>query len=223
MKKGFDQQRVGVITASNLHKVINVTPEKMSQTAKSYLMKVFSDKFIMPDFMEEATWNSVSSYAIRWGNDHEEEAINYFNLIQSRHNDSKIALQNEGFYYNNSIKFGATTDAFIVENTNHSIVDGCLEVKCPYDPSNQMKRFVEGIPREYYWQCIGQLITMDAITRCTFASYDPRLESKYKLYTEVIHRSDVVDDMNRALAAIKTCNEYLESLVTDLMDIEEEN
>jgi hypothetical protein len=207
MENEFNPERTGKITASNLYKIIS-TDKPMSQTAKSYLNDVFSQRFIESELIEETIWNNSGSRSTQWGKDLEKEAINYFNLINADKN--LVASQNKAFSYNNEIKFGATTDA-LIENL-HTGTTHCMEVKCPFNYSKQIHRFYSQIQKEYYWQCIGQMIVLPKVKSCYFVSYDPRYKKDYRLYIKEIKREECLDDFDKAIQSIKIANEYIDSL-----------
>lgn len=212
----WDLVRIGRFTSSEIYRLMepakrDMTPEELKARPKKgpgssakliYDYSKLSDTamtYVYEKVAEVLTGQPKSSgyaFPLVWGNDHEDEAAAFF--------AEKTGLQTEkvGFF-----KFtdhaGGSPDRFVGD-------DDILEIKCPYEPINQVKYLMMtdewDIKRSYfpYWsQCQANLLFTDKKV-CHFMTYDPRMkEDKHKMTHIKIHpdrefRTLLIDQIGRA-------------------------
>ena len=213
----FDPKRVGIITASNLHKIITITEDKITKTAETYLKTLVSQTMLVEDkdIVKYQCWDKGKSFPMKRGNDMEPEAIKYIgeNLIP----DLGIVTDGRGDIRKaeSGIVFGATPDAYIFDNGEPA---GLLEVKCPDSITLHIDRMISGVPKEYYWQCIGQLIVEESANYVLFVSYHPHIKVDHRTISHYIVRSEVQKDIDKAINAIRLGNIYINKLKDDIIN-----
>lgn len=106
--------------------------------------------------------------ALQWGAEAEPFAIEQYELATGN------IVTAAGFTQHPVYSFaGASPDGLVGD-------DGILEIKCPKDPTVHLRRFVEGVPKEYIPQ-IQMEMWVTGRAWADFASYDPRTEEKFRL------------------------------------------
>lgn len=141
---------------------------KLSDAAMTYVYEKVAE------ILTGVCRDSGYSYAVYWGKDHEDEAAEFFAT------KTGSAVEKVGFF-----KFtdhaGGSPDRFVND-------DDILEIKCPYDPVNQINYLMLSdefdVRRNYfsYWaQCQANLLFTDKKV-CHFVTYDPRMvNDKHKM------------------------------------------
>lgn len=66
-------------------------------------------------------------------------------------------------------------------------LDGCIEIKCPFNSGVHAKTLSNGLPDAHYWQVLGNLWVLGR-QWLDFNSYDPAFPEPYDLYTKRIMR-----------------------------------
>ena len=186
------RMRLGRFTASQIHKLI--CKKGFTQTANSYVMEKVTEEII--GYKED-----FQNMAMVWGNDHEAEARELYELI------TNSTVEEVGF-----VEFGdsagGSPDGLVDE-------DGMIEIKCPY---NSQHHLVHGlieesadIPKEYYWQ---MQMNMMAANRawCDFVSYDPRC--KLKIFIHRLHADQ--HEFERLQSSIEAAIEKKEEYISKL-------
>lgn len=212
----FDPKRVGIITASNLHKIITITEDKITKTAETYLKTIVAQTMLVEDkdIVKYQCWDKGKSLPMKRGNDMEPEAIEYIgkNLIP----DHKIEVDiDRNIIKKPELQFGATPDGNILKDGE---LQGLLEVKCPDSITLHIDRMISGVPKEYYWQCIGQLIVEELANYVLFVSYHPHIKSDHRTISHYIVRSEVQKDIDKAINAIRLGNIYINKLKDDIIN-----
>lgn len=212
----FDTNRVGIITASNLHKIISITEDKITKTAETYLKTIIAQTMLVEDqsIIEYQCWEKGKSFAMRRGNEMEAEAIEYIgkNVIPDHTIEVDI---NRNIIKNQELKFGATPDGNIFKDGE---LQGLVEVKCPDSITIHIDRILSGAPKEYYWQCIGQLIVEKSANYVLLVSYHPHIKTDYRTISHYIVRSKVQKDIEKAINAIRIGNIYINKLKDDIIN-----
>jgi len=212
----FDPKRVGIITSSNLHKIITITEDKMTKTAETYLKTIVAQTMLVEDqdIIEYQCWEKGKSFAMRRGNEMEAEAIEYIgkNVIP----DHTIEVDvNRSIIQTQELKFGATPDGNILKDGK---LEGLLEVKCPDNITIHMDRLWSGVPKEYYWQCIGQLVAVPSAEYVMFVSYHPDIKTQYRTISHYIVRDRAQKDIEKAINAIRIGNIYINKFKDDIIN-----
>lgn len=148
------QTRLGVITASEVHKAV---AKLGTETRNTYMCQLVSE--VATGFVEE-----INSKYLDWGKMHESAARASYEF----QNDCEI--ENVGFIFkDDSFREGASLDGFIKGSNK------IIEIKCPYNPTNYIKFVVEDkIKDEYMWQYQFQMRVTGADV-ADFAQFDPRM------------------------------------------------
>jgi len=125
-------KRAGKITCSRFGDLMGEGREKgaaFTQTGYNYLRLLVAESL--------GSWYSISASATKWGTENEPLAIDEYRARTGYEVDSRPF---QYFHYNAWI--GGTPDGLVGE-------DGCIEVKCPYDPSVHVKTLLSReVPKE---------------------------------------------------------------------------
>jgi len=148
------QARLGVITASEVHKAV---AKLGTETRNTYMCQLVSE--VATGFVEE-----INSKYLDWGKMHEAAARASYEF----QNDCEI--ESVGFIFkDDTFREGASLDGFIKGSNK------IIEIKCPYNPTNYIKFVVEDkIKAEYMWQYQFQMRVTGADV-ADFAQFDPRM------------------------------------------------
>jgi putative phage-type endonuclease len=186
------RMRLGRFTASQIHKLIS--KKGFTQTANSYVMEKVTEEII--GYKED-----FQNMAMVWGNDHEAEARELYELITNQ------TVEEVGF-----VEFGAeaggSPDGLVDE-------EGMIEIKCPYNSQHHLVHglieTVEDVPKEYFWQMQMNMMAANR-TWCDFVSYDPRC--KLKIFIHRLHADE--DAFEKLKAAIEVAVEKKEAYIAKL-------
>jgi hypothetical protein len=156
--------RSGKLTCSHFSDLVKpgrAKDDDFTATGYSYLRMKIAERF--------GSWHSISGAALSWGTDNEIAAI----VAYGMRTQQNVSQNEYGFVeYNSDI--GGTPDALCGD-------DGCLEVKCPYNPAVHVQTLLNNtIPDNYLWQVIGHLLVTGR-DWCDFCSFDPRMEDPHRL------------------------------------------
>lgn len=148
------QTRLGVITASEVHKAV---AKLGTETRNTYMCQLVSE--VATGFVEE-----INSKYLDWGKMHEAAARASYEF----QNDCEIESVNF-IFKDDTFREGASLDGFIKGSNK------IIEIKCPYNPTNYIKFVVEDkIKAEYMWQYQFQMRVTGAEV-ADFAQFDPRM------------------------------------------------
>lgn len=146
------EARLGFVTASNFHKVLN------KKTGRGlYMRKVAAEK--LTGCREESYKNEVMEY----GTETEQEARKYYETA----NDCKI--EQVGFVTKDEW-IGGSPDGFIGE-------EGIIEIKCPLASTHIEHILSNKMPMKHIPQVQG-LLWVTGRKWCDFVSFDPKVLSK---------------------------------------------
>lgn len=188
------QKRAGRITCSRFGDLIGEGREKgavFTQTGYSYL------RLLVAEYL--GSWYSVSASALKWGTENESIAIDEYRARTGYLVDSRPF---QYFAYNAWI--GGTPDGIVG-------TDGCIEVKCPYDPSVHVRTLLSReVPKEYDWQTVGHLLVTGR-SWCDFISYDPRMQSPQNMVVIRVERDEARIDFlkSRLMLAVETLEKMI--------------
>lgn len=210
---GWFRARLGTITGSQvglLMKSSRSKSELFGDTAKSYIYSVAAERDMNPVivnddelFEEYLKQVDISSKAMRWGNEQEENARALYEKIAGRH------IVEVGSCKHPTIEnFASSPDGFFYdENTGEK---GCLEIKCPSQAVfMRYKDEVEGnstlltAKSEYFFQCQSHMMVTGA-QWCDFVVYCPfqqhpihivRITPDYSCFAELEKRINAANDI----------------------------
>jgi hypothetical protein len=165
------QQRCGKFCGSELHKLMGA--KGLGKTGETYVYEKAAEFLtgepVQPDF---------SSAATTWGNEHEDEARQYFEAATG------LKLRESGTLENEFIV--GTPDRIIEREGGRGEKIG-FEIKCPYNSGNHLKNLsmsnaadLLDLRPEYYWQCVAYM-WLTGLNKWKFCSYDPRFKDEKRM------------------------------------------
>lgn len=191
------RKRLGKITCSHFPDLMSSGRSKeevFSQTGKAYLRRIVAERL--------GSWYSISARAMDWGVENEPKAILEYAARKI------VFVDNKPFqYFAYTEQIGGTPDGLVG-------MDGCVEVKCPFDPAVHVNTLLtREVPKEYEWQVIGHLLVTGR-EWCDFISYDPRMNGKEKLCVVRVERNEArIAELNKRLElAVEYVREMMERI-----------
>jgi len=184
------QARVGRATASRFSDVMASIRSGEAASRKNYRAELV---------VERLTGQPVEFYkspAMEWGNEYEPVARLKYELTTGNN------VEECGLFIHNSIMAGASPDGLVND-------DGLLEIKCPNTATHIETLRKQEVPRQYYWQVMGQL-WLTGRKWCDFVSFDPRMPANAQYFTTRVLRDD------EAIADLE------DNIVTFLTGVDEE-
>ena len=135
--------------------------------------------------------NFASAPAMRWGNEHEQEAHDYYRKV------TDIDMKS-GTYDFDDILFVDDIIEGVGDSPDGRTLDGkgVAEYKCPYNGANHLRNCTLETfndTNDYFWQVIGHLLD-PKVEWCDFVSFDPRYPDghKHKIKILRVYRKDVL-------------------------------
>tara|TARA_Y100000593_G_scaffold71717_1_gene131715 strand:- start:424 stop:1101 length:678 start_codon:yes stop_codon:yes gene_type:complete len=163
------EKRAGTITCSHFGELIGsgTKGDPFTKTGLTYLRRVVAEQL--------GSSYTIAGRALDWGTTHETAAIEaYSEKIGSTVLPNSAERIGEKAFIAMNEFVGGTPDALVGS-------EGCLEVKCPYDPAVHVETLLtRQIPARYVWQCTGHLLVTGR-KWVDFVSYDPRINSPASL------------------------------------------
>jgi putative phage-type endonuclease len=188
--------RLGKVTASRISDVIARTETGWGASRQSYM-----DDLIVERITGQPARGFVSP-AMRWGIDHEEDALNAYAFYGD-------VPEPVGFVHHPSIEWsGASPDALVG-------ADGIVEIKCPETSTHLNTVLADTVPSRYLPQIMWQMACTER-QWCDFVSYDPRCPEPIRVF---IRR--VVRDETRVSELTEAVKQFLGELDTRMARIEE--
>ena len=170
MKQGskeWHKERLGKITASNAHKIMG--PRGLGKTGETYVYELVSGE--MGVYMED-----VTSAAMRWGTDLEDDAREYYSIAFN------VEVEQKGFIHNGkNFECGFSPDGIVNDQIGQ-------EIKCPYNPGNHVKHWtiksaadLKELSKEYYWKIMFSM-GCSGLKKWHSGSYDPRFTGSQRMH-----------------------------------------
>jgi putative phage-type endonuclease len=165
------QQRLGKVTASNLHKVLAKTKTGYGADRGNYMTQLV---------LERITGNRAEGYtsaAIQWGIEQEQFARAAYEAYRG------VLVEEVGFIPHPTIAMAGASPDGLVEG-------GMVEIKCP-----ESKTFLEVIlsnnpvESKYFAQMQWQMRCADR-PWCDYVVFDPRFPPKAQLFIVRVNRDD---------------------------------
>ena len=150
--------RVGVLTASQAHRVI-----KKGRGGKGYSAE--RQSYMMQLVAEVCTGQSpeISGAPLRWGNDNEEFACDAYEARKFE------MVDHCGIIYKDETKrFGASPDGLVSD-------DGAIEIKCPFTTVVHLDSMLNGTIKPEYHTQMQFLMWVTGREWVDFCSFDPRM------------------------------------------------
>jgi hypothetical protein len=198
------QQRKYKFTSSCIHRLI--TPPKDAEAKKRGELGEGAKTYVLEKIAEEigGQLNEFSNGYTDWGNENEEKAAEAY--IKETGN----VLESVGFCQHTEF-YGGSPDRSVIDHQLSENIVGALEIKCPFYTANHLwhclienQEYFKNNHKEYYWQCISHIITMD-VQWCDFVSFDPRITGK-NLFKIRIYRDE--EDVKLLLSKLDKAIRY---------------
>ena len=215
---GWFRARLGTITGSQvglLMKSGRSKSELFGDTAKSYIYSVAAERDMNPVivnddelFEEYLKQVDVTSKAMQWGTDQEENARALYEKITGRH------IVEVGSCKHPTIpNFASSPDGYFYdENTGEKL---CLEIKCPnqatfmrYKCEIHDNASLLAVKYEYFYQCMAHMMCVDA-KWCDFVVYNP-YQAKPIHIVRILPDENVFAEMEKR---IRIANDIIDELI----------
>ncbi len=195
----WQQERLGKITASEIHKLMKPGKKKgelFGATALSYI-----DEKISEIITGQPAKDLTGMNALEWGNAHEYEAIQVFERLKGLDVD----------YYGGAVPKFVPFNSYSGASPDGEITTHVIEVKCPYNSGIHTRNLIaskSGIGNEwmkanrdeYFFQMQFQMLCLKK-DKAYFVSYDPRpVDELHQLAViEVIADAEVQTEMTERI------------------------
>ena len=210
--------RLGKFTASNFAALMARPADRSQQWSRSSVTYIQELAF---QLFHNKYNESPNNDATRWGMRHEDKALQEFGHA------SGFNINESGFVIHPEYpEVGATPDAFVVENKNHTETV-LAQVKCPFSQKNHLQYSrkihdactLKKCRSAIHWQIQGEIWVTGA-SHSYFVSYDPRIMGKERLHFVRIDRDQRAIDELEAIVrdAIVLRNNFLEELIAGRRD-----
>lgn len=216
--------RLGKITSSNIYNIMLMPTKKaqaegeiFSETAKSYLYKVASERMLDNDYINDFDlFNeylervNAQTREMRYGSETEAIARNAY-ILQSDYEVLEcgfVSAPDEAF----AEIYGDSPDGVVIEEC---VPIGTLEIKCPKPETwikyramfDQGKSLLE-VEEKYYWQCQSH-IYCNGVEWCDFVYFDKMQRNGLQIVR--IERNQA--DIDAMLERITLANQFIENIL----------
>lgn len=214
--------RIGQITGSKVSDIMKSGRKKeevFSETAKAYLYQLAGERLFNPDFLNDddvfgdyLDESSVTTKAMRWGNEQEDAARRLTPDILGYDIEEVSLCAHDTIPY-----FAASPDGMIrnIDSNGHL---GVLEIKCPkIGTFMQYKHLIHSaqdlkvVKPEYYWQMMAEMDCTGAVSG-VFVTYCPWLSQPFH-YADI---ERVEDDIKLMEERVTLANKYIEETMDSL-------
>lgn len=209
----WHRARLGNWTGSEIYKLMGkgrAKNEKFSETAKTYIIKVLSERMLSEKVVEDDELfglyiNQVSAWskAMEWGVEHELEARTLYEKKTGNEVTSVSSIAHDSIEF-----YAASPDGIVMKE------DKVVEIKCPLPETFVRYKLMIGdaadlkaVKPEYYWQVMAEMDCTGAAA-CDFTAYNPFMGEP--LHIATIERDD------EAIATIHNRIEEAEQYILDL-------
>jgi putative phage-type endonuclease len=180
------QERCGKVTASRIADLMARTKTGWGASRANYAAQLVAERLtgcVSPSF---------TNAAMIHGTETEPEARRAYEFFVDRD------VQQVGFVPHPAIEMaGASPDGLVGE-------DGLLEIKAPQTATHIETLITEKIPEKYLLQMAWQMACTGR-RWCDYASYDPRLPERMRLWVKRIPRDDeLIAELEREVSAFIT-------------------
>jgi putative phage-type endonuclease len=186
------EARLGKATASKFGDIMTLIKTGESAARKNYRSQLVAER------LTGQPSDNFTSSAMQHGIDNEELARLEYSLMTG--NDVKEAF----FETHPTLQAGASPDGYVD-------TDGLVEIKCPNTATHIETLKTKKIPKQYYWQIMGQL-WITGRKWCDYLSYDPRLPENAQLVLIRVERDEqAIKDLEIEIASfLRTVDEEVE-------------
>jgi len=213
------KQRLGKVTGSKCADLLvkgKGKDEVFGKTAKSYLYKlaaerdmdsaVLDDDFYFEQYIQAV---EVSSKAIRWGHEHENDAKELFEQVTGFHVQEVLSCQHDSLE-----NFAASPDGMVYKDEKPF---ACLEIKCPEQPNFMLYKSevydadsLKAVNPTYYWQTQAEM-ECTGVDKCFFVVYNPF--QAHPISIAVIDKNE--DDCALLRERVVAADEFISNLLSN--------
>lgn len=164
VEQGSDEwhfMRLGLVTASNFHKILPNKSGKYSDTRKTYMRELVSQ------IADREPKENVTAKQMEWGHLHEPAARAKYGMILG------LKIYEFPFIFSHNGRAGLSVDGLTDEGIG-------FEIKCPYDSANHTKFILEGQTKKEYIHQVNSSMWMTGADAWHNISYNPRCTIKGK-------------------------------------------
>jgi hypothetical protein len=184
---------------------------ELGETAKTYILEKITQEIngFIPEFSSKET---------QWGIEQEDNAKMWYHINTGNAIGDVMFCEYNDFY-------GGSPDSAVIDTSlsvsgEEGVINGALEIKCPYNSINHLKHCLiksaehfKAKHPEYYWQCISHMITLK-VGFCDFVSFDPRIDHEIGFSRFRLERNE--EDEKLLLSKLNAANEYKAQLKIQL-------
>jgi len=184
----WHRARLGNWTGSEIYKLMGRGRSKadtFSETAKSYILKVLSERMLSTDVVEDdelfglyINQTSAWSKAMEWGIEHEDEARMLYEKKTGNEVTAVPSIAHAAIEH-----YAASPDGIITR------ADKVIEIKCPLPDTYVKYRLMIGdaddlraVKPEYFWQVMAEMDCTEAAA-CDFIVYNPFMREPIHIAT----------------------------------------
>lgn len=174
MIQGTDEwrrARLGKVTASRVADVISRTKTGWGASRKNYMAELIAER--LTGIPAEGFTNA----AMQWGTDTEPQARLAYEFFRDEEVTQVAFVPHPSI-----IMAGASPDGLVG-------ADGLLELKCPNTATHIETLLSGNIPEKYVPQMLWQMACTGRAW-CDFASFDPRMPERMRLFIKRLNRDD---------------------------------
>lgn len=179
----WHELRRGRFTASEIHRLMGM--KGLNKGGETYVWEKVAETL-------GAEMPEVKTYAMERGIELEPEAKQYYSTAYI------VTIEEQPFivapWCNDA---GCSPDGIVTYKSKVGIVQYGIEIKCPINPVNQLRRFryknqasLASEEPDIYWQCM-MCMAVTEFPSWDFISYYPGLSESYKMRVLTIFRDDV--------------------------------
>lgn len=170
--EAWKQQRVGKVTASRVADVVAKTKKGWSASRENYMNELIAERLTGVPTPHYVTPE------MRWGTEKEPEAC----IAYEFHAD--VEVDKTGFVdHPEIVNSGASPDGLIGDV-------GMVEFKCPTTTTHVNTILSDEIPADHQTQMMWQMACKPERQYCDFASFDPRVPERVKLFVKRLPRDE---------------------------------
>lgn len=156
------EARRGKLTASRIHRLMTGGMAGINSLLDAMEREITEG---------EGGWlegGGFTNEAMQWGIDHEDGAVALYEML----NDVEVEEVGIVFF-----------DDFVGASPDGLVLDGSIEVKCPFNGKYHEETIVYGMPKKHYWQVQTQAYCT-RLGWVDFISFDPRQSPDRQLFVE---------------------------------------
>lgn len=213
---------MGHITGSKVSDIMKSGRKKnepFSETAKAYLYQIAGERIFNQDFLNDdevfidyLNETSVSSKAMRWGNEQESAARDLTADILG------YDIEEVSLCAHDTIPYFAASPDGMIRNIDGEGRLGVLEIKCPnigtfmrYKDLIHDAQSLKDAKPEYYWQMMAEMDCTGAVSG-VFATYCPWLSKPF----HYAHIERMEDDIRLMGERVTLANEFIGNIISSL-------